>query len=249
MLRKNFYMTHYYKEDLAFIHDVGFGDFVIKSAPGLLDILNRSEIHDGLIVDLGCGSGLWAEQLIRGGYSVFGIDISEAMIRLARRRAPRAEFRIGSLFDFDLPPCSGVTSLGECVNYLFDPNNDRQALIQLFRRVYDALIPGGVFIFDVAEPGQVAEGKTISGFTEGEDWMVLVEKKEERGMLTRRIITFRKSGNHYRRSDETHCQQLYKSTDVARELRRAGFRVGRIRSYGEHPLLKARAGFIARKPM
>lgn len=242
-------MTHYYKEDLAFIHDVGFSDFVLKSAPGLLDILKRSKICDGLIVDLGCGSGLWAEQLIRAGYHVLGIDISEAMIRIARRRANCAEFRVGSLFDVDLPPCNGVTSLGECVNYLFDPSNDRQALIQLFRRVYGALIPGGVFIFDVAEPGQVTEGKTIRGFTEGEDWMVLVEKKEERGTLTRRIITFRKSGKHYRRSDETHRQQLYKSTDVARELRRAGFRSRTIRSYGQHPLLNARAGFIARKPM
>ena len=114
-------MTDYYKEDLAFIHDVGFGDFVLKSAPGILDILNRSNIHDGLIVDLGCGSGRWAEQLTRAGYRVLGIDISEAMIRIARRRAPRAEFRIGSLFDVDLPLCNGVTSLGECVNYLFDP--------------------------------------------------------------------------------------------------------------------------------
>jgi SAM-dependent methyltransferase len=241
-------MTDYYKEDLAFIHDVGFGDFVLKSAPGLFDILRRNNICGGLIVDLGCGSGLWAEQLICAGYRVLGVDISEAMIRIARRRSPRAEFRIGSLFDLDLPLCNGVTSLGECLNYLFDQNNERQVLTELFHRVYGALIPGGVFIFDIAEPGQVAEGETVRGFTEGEGWMALFEKKEDRGMLTRRITTFRKSGNRYRRSDETHQQRLYKSTDVARELRRAGFRVRTMRRYGQHPLLKARAAFIARKP-
>ncbi|MEW6210942.1 MAG: class I SAM-dependent methyltransferase [Acidobacteriota bacterium] len=241
-------MTDYYKEDLAFIHDVGFSDFVLKSAPGLLDILARNKIRDGLVVDLGCGSGLWAEQLIFAGYRVLGIDISEEMIRIARRRAPQAEFLVGSLFDIDLPPCGGITSLGECVNYLFDPGSDRRALTELFRRVYGALIPGGVFIFDIAEPGQVREGETVRGFTKGEDWAVLVEKREERGRLTRRIITFRKSGEQYRRSEETHHQRLYKSGDVAAELRRSGFRVRVVRSYGEHPLPKARAAFIARKP-
>jgi SAM-dependent methyltransferase len=240
-------MADFYKDDLAFIHDVGFGDFILKSAPGLLEILNRNKITDGLIVDLGCGSGLWAEQLLKNGYRVLGVDISEAMIRIARRRAPRAEFHVGSLFDVDLPPCNAITSLGECVNYLIDPNSDGQSLIKLFRRVYRALVPGGVFIFDIAEPGQVAEGETVKGFTEGEGWVVLVEKREERGMLTRRIITFRRSGNLYRRSDETHRQQLCKSTEVAKEIRRAGFRVRVIRSYGQHSLLKARAGFIARK--
>ncbi len=242
-------MTHYYKGDLAFIHDVGFGDFVLKSAPGLFDILRRNRIGDGLIVDLGCGSGLWAEQLTRAGYRVLGIDISEAMIRIARRRSPQAEFLVGSLFDTDLPTCSAVTSLGECVNYLFDPNNDEQALTELFRRVHSALIPGGVFIFDIAEPGQVREGEMVRGFTEGEGWMVAVEKKEEREILTRRIISFRRWGKHFRRSEETHLQRLYKSSDFARELRRAGFRARTTRRYGQHSLLKARAAFIARKPV
>jgi SAM-dependent methyltransferase len=241
-------MADYYREDLALIHDTGFGDFIIKSAPGLLDILARNKIRDGLIIDLGCGSGLWAERLLRAGYRVLGIDISGAMIRIARRRAPQAEFLVGSLFDIDLPSCSGVTSLGECVNYLFDPRSDRQALAELFRRVYRALIPGGVFIFDIAEPGQVAEGETVRGFSEGEGWAVLVEKREEQNRLTRRIITFRKSGKGYRRSEETHIQRLYESRDIAAELRRAGFRVRVTRSYGDHPLPIARAALTARKP-
>jgi hypothetical protein len=54
-------MTDYYQEDLAFIHDVGYGEFARKAAAGLLDIFARCGIRDGLIVDLGCGTGLWAE--------------------------------------------------------------------------------------------------------------------------------------------------------------------------------------------
>ena len=240
-------MREFYKEDLAFIHDVGHSDFALKSAPGILDLLRRNEIRDGLVVDLGCGSGLWAEQLVRAGYQVLGIDISEAMIRIARTRVPEAEFRVESLFKADLPPCRAVTSISECLNYLFDSGNDSPALTQLFRRVYDALAPGGLFVFDIGEPGQIKPGVTAKGFTEGEDWVVMVEKQEERKILTRRIISFRKVGNHYRRETELHRQRLYKSTDVAKELREVGFRVRTIRSYGRYPLPKAHAAFVARK--
>ncbi|HWP41855.1 MAG TPA: class I SAM-dependent methyltransferase, partial [Blastocatellia bacterium] len=143
-----------------------------------------------------------------------------------------------------------VTSLGECFNYLFDSRGGSPPLARLFRRVYGSLAPGGVFIFDIAEPGQVRGGAVNRVFTEGEDWIVLVEKQEDpkQRLLTRRIISLRKLGDRYRRSDEVHRQRLYKSTEVASELRRAGFRVRMVRSYGEHPLPEARAAFIARKP-
>jgi hypothetical protein len=77
------------------------------------------------------------------------------MIDIAQRRVPDAEFRIGSLFEADIPPCEAVTSLGEVLNYLFDTDNDSQALVQLFHRVYSALTPGGVFVFDIAQSGHL----------------------------------------------------------------------------------------------
>ncbi len=243
-------MQQWYKEDLAFIHDVGFSDYALKSAPGILEILERSQIREGLVVDLGCGSGLWAQKLTQADYQVLGVDISESMIAIARTRVPDAEFRVESLFKVDIPPCNAVTSIGECLNYLFDPDSDRQTLLQLFHRIYSALTPGGVLIFDIAEPGQVGQGITTRGFTEGEDWVVLVEKEEDReqGTLTRRIITFRKVGEYYRRDNEVHHQRLYKATDVAQQLQRVGFQVEVMRSYGQYPLPQAHAGFIARKP-
>lgn len=119
-------MEEWYKEDLAFIHDVGFGDFARKSAPGILEILDRNKIREGLVVDLGCGTGLWAQELKKAHYRVLGVDVSESMIRIARTRVPDAEFRVGSLFKANIPPCNAVTSLGECLNYLFDPDNNTQ---------------------------------------------------------------------------------------------------------------------------
>ncbi|MCA1994289.1 MAG: class I SAM-dependent methyltransferase [Coleofasciculus sp. S288] len=243
-------MKDFYKEDLAFIHDVGFADYALKSAPGILEILHQSKIHEGLVVDLGCGSGLWAEELTKAYYQVLGVDISESLIAIARKRVPDAEFRIESLFKADIPPCNAVTSVGECLNYLFDPDNDCQTLIDLFCRIYSALTPGGVFVFDIAEPGQVIQESPTKGFTEGEDWIVLVEKEEnrEKRTLTRRIITFRKEGEYYRRDDEVHHVQLYEATDIARKLSEVGFQIQTMRSYGEYALPRAHAAFIARKP-
>ncbi len=107
-------MNEWYGEDLAYIHDVGFGDYALQSAPGILEILDRSvKTREGLVVDLGCGSGLWANELTKARYRVLGIDISEAMIAIARSRTPDAEFRVGSLFEAELPRCDAVTSIGE----------------------------------------------------------------------------------------------------------------------------------------
>lgn len=243
-------MVEWYREDLAYIHDVGFGDYALESAPGILEILARSEIGEGLVVDLGCGSGLWARELTRACYRVLGIDISESMIDIARRRAPEAEFRVGSLFEADIPPCEAVTAIGEVLNYLFEPDNVRGRLVSLFRRIYDALAPDGVFVFDVAEPGQIPPGTTTRGFSEGEDWVVLIEKEEdtEWRTLTRRISSFRKVGEHYRRDDEVHRQRLYEASEIAGELRGVGFRVRTMRSYGRYSLPRAHAAFVARKP-
>lgn len=242
-------MTEWYREDLAHIHDVGFGDYALRAAPGILEVLNRSGVREDLVVDLGCGSGLLARELVNAGYRVLGIDISAAMIEIARRRVPEAEFRVGSLFEEEIPPCGAVVSVGEVFNYLFDLRGDEDALPRLFRRVHDALTPGGVFVFDVAEPGQVWRGVPARGFTEGEDWVVMVEREEnpDRGVLTRRISTFRKVGESYRRDDEVHRQRLYRAPEVAGKLRWAGFRVRTMRGYGEFRLPRAHVAFVARK--
>lgn len=50
----------WYREDLAYIHDVGYSDYALKSAPSILNILAQNNIREGLVVDLGCCSGLSA---------------------------------------------------------------------------------------------------------------------------------------------------------------------------------------------
>jgi SAM-dependent methyltransferase len=215
-----------------------------------MEILDQSGIRDGLVVDLGCGSGLWARELVDAGYRVLGIDISEAMIELSRNRVPEAEFRVGSLFEVEIPRCRAVTAVSEVLNYLFDAENEERGLGRLFRRVHDALVPGGVFVFDVLSPGQVPHGTRARSFGVGEDWAVLAEREEnvERGTMERRIVSFRKVGKSYRRDDEVHRVRLYDPAELSAELERVGFRVRIMRSYGDFPLSESHAAFVARKP-
>lgn len=242
-------MADCYRSDLAYIHDVGYGDHALKSAPGILDILAQNNISEGLIVDLGCGSGLSALEFTKAGYCVLGIDISSDMIALARPRVPQAEFRVASLFKTDIPPCNAVTAIGECLNYLFDSDNDESQLLRLFQRIYQALTPGGVFVFDILGPGQASNNS--QQFNQGDDWIILVEKEEnpKEFTLTRRIVTLRKVGDvYYERDDEVHHAKLYRATAIAHKLRQAGFKVQTLRSYGKFALPKNHVAFIAQKP-
>jgi SAM-dependent methyltransferase len=240
----------YYGEDVAYIHDVGHADFALGSAPGILEILDRNGIRGGLIVDLGCGSGVWARRLVDAGYGVLGIDISEAMIELSRKKVPEADFLVGSLFEVEIPPCVAVTAVSEVLNYLFDAENEDLGLGRLLRRVYDALAPGGVFVFDVLGPGQVPTRTTARGFGVGEDWAVLSEREEDagRGTMERRIVSFRKVGEHYRRDEEVHRVRLYDPSELSAQLEGAGFLVRTMRSYGALPLSEGHTAFVARKP-
>jgi len=238
-----------YNEDLSYIHDVGFSFHARGAATKILNIFRRQGITTGLVVDLGCGSGIWASELVRSGYNVLGVDQSHAMIRLARKKAPRARFIRSSFLDVRLPPCAAVTSLGECFNYLFDAKNGIKELTKLFNRVYDALLPGGVFIFDIAQPGQLPPSQRIRNFA-GPDWVILREGEEEdqKEILTRRMTIFRKVGRFYRRSEETHRLRLYRSADLARILRDIGFRIRLMRGYGKYLLKGNRMALLATKP-
>jgi SAM-dependent methyltransferase len=237
-----------YDADLAYIHDTGFGGFARGCSPGLLSLFRHNGITEGRVVDLGCGSGIWAEALADSGYEVVGMDISPAMIALARRRVPRATFHVQVFREFRMPACRAVTALGEVFNYRFDRMHSLRTLRQVCKAVFDALAPKGLLVFDVAEPGRCA-GLT-QRFSEGADWACLVEYRHDvaRQRLTRRIVSFRKAGETYRRHEETHPQQLYRGASIATMLRKIGFRARLVRHFGAFPLAEHVVGVVAWKP-
>ncbi len=240
--------TSDYGADLAFIHHAGFGAFARDAGNGLLARLKTEGIREGFVVDLGCGSGIWARRLLNAGYSVLGIDASRDMLALARRNAPGARLVCASAYEVELPACDAVTSMGEVLGYL--PRGAAQApsLRPLFRKVFRALRPGGLFAFDLIVRGSTKLDHR--SWREGADWSILHEARElaQRRLLERRIVTFRRSGAAWRRSDELHRVRIADPAEVAHDLRAAGFRVSTSQRYGTHPLLPRRLAFFARKP-
>ena len=59
--------------------------------------------------------------------------------------------------------CEAVAVIGRVLSYLFDPVNARPRLIGFLRYVYDAPPPGGVFVFDIVQSGQVPPETTTPG--------------------------------------------------------------------------------------
>jgi len=239
-----------YGPDLAHVHDTGFGGFARAAAPDLLRRLARAGIRGGLVVDLGCGSGIWARALADAGYDVQGVDLSAGMLAIARGRVPEARFVQASFLDAPLPACAAVTAIGEIFSYAFDPRMGRERLVELLGRLRTALRPGGVLAFDVAAPGR-ERATPRRTFHEGADWTLCLEASEDavERLLTRRIVLFRRVAGAWRRSDEVHVLRLHEPAELARDLAEAGFDARRVSGYGSLRFRRGHVGFWAvRRP-
>jgi SAM-dependent methyltransferase len=225
-------MAGFYEADLARIHDAGFGDFARDAGDGIVAMLAEAGIDGGLVVDLGCGSGILAERLAAAGYEVLGVDLSADMLAIARKRVPSARFVEASAFDFELPACAAVTATGEVLGYAADERSGRDALAAVFVRAHAALAPGGLLAFDLAAPGRAPQ--PARNWAEGEGWVVCSESRELPGgeELLRDIVSFREASGAWRRADELHVLRLHPRDRVLADLERAGFAPGAQAAYG-----------------
>jgi SAM-dependent methyltransferase len=237
----------FYARDLAYVHDIGFGGFAETAAPALVRRFRRAGLRDGLVVDLGCGSGILARALIDAGFEVLGVDVSGAMLEIARCRAPEAAFRRGSAFAVDFPPACAVTAIGECLSYSNEAPAGLRELHGLFRRVHAALPTGGLFVFDLASPGR-ERARPRRTWHSGEDWLVCLEASEDpiSRELTRQIVLFREHRGGWRRSDELHRLTLHDPDEVLNLLAECGFGPRQLPGYGrELRFRRGHTGFAA----
>jgi SAM-dependent methyltransferase len=234
-----------YQPDLAHVHIDGYSFHWKGASPVVLKWLVDAGICGGTVVDLGCGGGQWLARLAEMGYTPVGVDVSPAMFRSARRLVPSARLITGSFADVDLPTCDAATSLGEPLNYLDDARSVRRML----QRVYRALRPGGLFIFDVRVPATRPIGTRVTTRV-GDDWacIAFIDEYLATQRLVRRIVTFRRRGRTYRRGEEIHKLRLYPKQKIAEWIRKLGFRVRTYRGYDAYRLGPRQVVFVARKP-
>ncbi|GGY04519.1 class I SAM-dependent methyltransferase [Streptomyces djakartensis] len=106
--------TRTFYDTVAEDYDAHFGDH-LAARPldrGLVDGFAALVGEGGEVADLGCGPGRLTAYLASRGLSVFGLDLSESMLTVARRQNPGLRFEQGSMLDLDLPDSSldGVVS-------------------------------------------------------------------------------------------------------------------------------------------
>ena len=237
-----------YGADLTHIHDAGFTQLAERA--GELLVAELGERRGGPIVELGCGGGVTAKLLVAAGHEVVGIDLSPAQIELARRRVPNARFEVGSFVDAELPNGAiAIALIGEVLNYAFDHRNDADRLRELVERAWDALLPGGVLLFDLAAPGRVPDPQPPATHLEGTDWAITFAAQEIASppMLVREMTTVRRTAEGIRTDSEKHHLLLHRREDVEALLGEAGFEVEVRDGYSEELVIEGLPVYLCRK--
>jgi SAM-dependent methyltransferase len=237
----------FYGPDQAHIHHTAFGDLAESAATRLLAELRATGHEAGTVVDLGCGSGILARRVSDSGYEVEGVDLSPAMLDLARRNAPQATFRRGSLLDAELAPTVAVTAIGEALNYATDERVGDAALTDVFGRVRASLEPDGIFLFDVATPGRYGPDRVANRFHDRDTWSLFMHavESDDGRRLDRFVTIFRRAGTgSYERTDEHHVLRLYEPAMLVARLEAAGFAVAVLHSYGAPTPSTPTAGWV-----
>lgn len=241
-------MNAFYQEDLSYVHSMGFASFAQHAGEMIASLLQERALK-GTVIDLGCGDGTVAKLLDDKGYEVFGVDVSSSFIEIAQKKVPRGIFVARSFFEVDLPEAQAIVSTSECFNYLYDGKGTESCLRDLFLKVYNALIPKGLFIFDVLIINHCVPTRQDARIYESEDWSMFVDTIEDRASetLVRDVTLFRKVGDFYRKSKETHTAKRYEAQSIQALLERAGFEVSTFNKYGGLQLENNHLGFIGVK--
>ena len=217
------------------------------------EILTAEGLHPRTAVDLACGTGTVSILLAQQGLRVIGVDMSEEMLTVAQQKAG----------DMDNPPrfvCQHLQKLVlprgvdlavcalDSLDYITDPNDCAEAI----RRVYRALNPGGIFIFDVNTPEKL---RAMDGqvFLDEDDDVYCVwrgEFDERTNICSYGMDLFQRQGRLWRRSFEEHREYAYSAEQLTGYLKAAGFT--NIRVYGDRRMEPPRSGeqriyFKARK--
>lgn len=210
----------------------------------VISLLKEEKIKEGLVLDLGCGTGKMTRLLAEAGYDMIGIDYSEEMLEIAREyqfvQESEMEPEAGGASDMPEPDrrilyllqdmrefelygtVRAVVSICDSMNYILE----EEELLQVFRLVNNYLDPKGIFIFDMNTRYKYEEllGETTITENREEGSFIWENYFDEEDDINQYDLTLfiRESGNLYRKYEETHYQRVYDLEVVKRLLKEAG---------------------------
>jgi len=189
--------------------------------------LEKYGIRQGLVLDLGCGTGTMTELLAGAGYDMIGVDSSQEMLSCALQKRDASGHDIlylcQDMREFELyGTVRAVVSLCDSLNYVLEPRE----MERVFALVNNYLDPGGIFFFDF---------NTVYKYREVIGEKVIAENREacsfiwenyfhEEGCINEYDLTlfYREADGRYRKSVETHYQRGYTLEEIRALLDRAG---------------------------
>ncbi|MGH9098453.1 MAG: class I SAM-dependent methyltransferase [Acidimicrobiales bacterium] len=237
----------YYREDLALVHHRGFAFHAEACAPGILALLEPVRQKRGLILEIGCGSGLLTEELVRAGHRVVASDASPAMLRLARITAPGAEEIVRlTLPDDAVPKVDAIIGVGHALNYLPDAGAINRAFLSLAK----SLLPGGVMAIDICDLEWGATHTQQNLGRVGGDWAIISRfSLPSPDRYVRDITTFtRNDDGTWRRDDERHDNILLDTSTIPMLLASEGLQVEVRSSFGSEDLPAGLRTIIGHRP-
>lgn len=188
----------------------------------LAKLLGSYEITDGLVLDLGCGTGSMTEVLAEKGYDMIGVDNSGEMLEIAMRKKEESGqdilYLMQDMREFELyGTVRAVVSVCDSVNYI----TDEKELEQVFRLVNNYLDPEGIFIFDFNTEYKYRDilgDQTIAEDRDGCSFIWENYYYEDEQMNEYELTLFiREKEELYRKYQELHLQKAY-TLDMIKEL-------------------------------
>ena len=214
----------------ADVYDQLMGGVNYDGWAGYLDALLRGfGAEDGAsVLDCACGTGALTLRLQKLGYRVTGFDRSEEMLAAAQQKARRAGVKIPFVLQ-DMcalsvhKPAYAVTCACDGVNYLLS-NSELRAF---FKSANEALVPGGLLLFDVSSAYKLEH--VLGGHTYGEDtdecayiWQNAFDP--ETRLLEMDLTFFVPDGSgRYERFTERHVQRAHEPEELLFALEQSGF--------------------------
>jgi SAM-dependent methyltransferase len=222
----------YYRQDLATVHHRGFAFHAEACAPGILHLLQPVRERGGLVLEIGCGSGLLTSALIGAGHRVIATDASPAMLDLAGSTCPDGTDvrRLTLPFD-DVPAVDAVVGVGHALNYLADSAAVEHAL----RSLAGALRPCGILAVDICDlEWGSARTAMVSAGRAGDDWAIVTRYSSPRPeRYVREMTTFvRNEDGTWRRDDERHDNVLIDTDRLPAVLAGEGMKADIRMSFG-----------------